>query len=237
MSKAYNKIILAADDFGKNALANKTILALLERKKIQRVSVMINGRFSSEEIKRLVNSGVKLDLHLNFFNLTSTNPWEEKRDFGIFHRLLLFLKIYCQGKTLPSKVKKAWAEQMQKFFRIFGRYPDGINSHEHIHLFPPYFKIALEIAKKNQINYLRFGKKDWHQKKNCVSLIIWLLRKINRKVFLVSKINSSEFLISLDWLKDFSLKHIPTLPSGEIELIVHPERKKELEAAEALKEY
>jgi predicted glycoside hydrolase/deacetylase ChbG (UPF0249 family) len=222
------KIIVSADDFGQSPGANKNILCLLSQKKLQRVSVMIEGKFSQEEINLLINSRVKIDLHLDFFSLLKNDPAGRKKT-SAFGRLGAFFKDYLSGRISVPKIEKDWTQQLEKFRRIFGQYPEGLNSHEHIHFFPPYFKLISALAKKSKIKYLRFGKKNFVKTTNIVSLIIFFLIKINRRHFLASGLTSSDFLVSLDWLKKDYLKKINQLPPGEIELIVHPERAAEWE--------
>lgn len=243
-------IIVSADDFGQSPRANANILHLLSLKKLQRVSVMIEGKFSQEEINLLINSRVEIDLHLDFFSLLKNDPAGRKKT-GAFGRLGAFLKDYLSGRISVPKVAKDWTRQLEKFRGIFGKDPAGLNSHEHIHFFPPFFKSILALAKKSEIKYLRFGKKDFVKATNFVSSIIFFLRKINRRRFLASDLTSSDFLVSLDWLKKDPFKKINPhtkrllcpaskradyfgvgvnqLPPGEIELIIHPERTAEWE--------
>ncbi|PIP26249.1 MAG: hypothetical protein CO140_04565 [Candidatus Moranbacteria bacterium CG_4_9_14_3_um_filter_40_7] len=222
------KVIVSADDFGRSPEANANILELLSLKKLQRISVMVNGKFSPEEINSLINSQIKIDLHLNFLSLLENNQtWRKKT--GVLSRLLFFFRDYLTGKISAPGAAQTWMEQLEKFHTIFGRYPDGLNSHEHVHFFPPYFKIILTLAQKSKTTYLRFGKKDFIEATNIVSLIIFFLKKINRRRFLASGLASADFWVSLDWLEKDALQKIKNLPSGEIELIVHPERAAELE--------
>lgn len=220
-------IIVSADDFGKNSSTNKNILELLSLKKLHRVSVMINGNFSTEEIHLLLNSSCQLDLHLNFFNLLGNNPSSEK-EINILSRLLIFFKNYLSGKIRASEVAADWDRQLEKFRLIFGKYPDGLNSHEHVHFFPTYFKLISALAKKSKVAYVRLGRKGFIQANSIVAWIIFCLRKINQRRFLTSALSSSDFLISLDWLGEAAYQKIKNLPDGEIELIIHPERAAEL---------
>jgi predicted glycoside hydrolase/deacetylase ChbG (UPF0249 family) len=221
------KIIVSADDFGQSSKANANILELLSLKKLQRISIMIDGNFSPEEIRLLINSHVKIDLHLDLFNLLE-NSWNKRIKAGAFSRLLNFFKDYLSEKISVLRVASNWTRQLEKFRTIFGKYPDGLNSHEHIHFFPPYFKLILALAEKSKITYLRFGKKDFVKITNVVSFIIFCLRKINRQYFKDSGLNSADFLISLDWLKKNGWEKSNNLLRGTTELIVHPEREAEL---------
>ena len=71
-SQHSNNLIISADDFGVSEKANRAILELARDKKIDRTSVMMGGKISKDEVKDLLESGVKIDIHLhllenNFF--------------------------------------------------------------------------------------------------------------------------------------------------------------------------
>src|SRR5665647_1861281 len=94
------KIIVSADDFGQSPGVNTDILKLLSLKKLQRISVTINGKFSPEEIHLLINSQAAIDLHLDFFNLLEGDQaWRKKT--GALVRLLVFFKDYLFGRVSP----------------------------------------------------------------------------------------------------------------------------------------
>lgn len=220
------KMFVSADDFGQNSKTNANILELLALKKLQRISVMIDGNFSPEEIRLLINSHVKIDLHLDLFDLLE-NGQNRRKKAGVFGRLLVFFKDYLSGRISVLRVASNWTRQLEKFRTIFGKYPDGLNSHEHIHFFPPYFQLISALAEKFKITYLRFGKKDFVKITQAVSFILFCLRKINRQYFENSGLNSADFLISLDWFKKAGWEKSNLLPKGTIELVVHPERETE----------
>jgi predicted glycoside hydrolase/deacetylase ChbG (UPF0249 family) len=215
------RLILAADDFGANYLANQNILKLIGAKKIDRVAVLINGSLTEDEIKSLKQSGVKIDLHLSAAKkITETK--------AVAPRLAVFLSRLLASKAISETTEHAWQEQIIKFKILFGRYPDGLNSHQHIHFFPPYFKIALRLCEKFQIPYLRFGAKGILKLKSIVSKILILLWLKDRNSFNKPSIGSSDFLVSWDWVKNKE-GFLQILPAGRCELIFHPERNDEAE--------
>jgi len=215
------KLILAADDFGGNYLANQNILKLINSKKIDRVAVIINGSLREAEIESLKISGVKIDLHLS----TTKKIIETK---AVAPRLAIFLSRFLMTKANSETIERTWQEQIAKFKILFGRYPDGLNSHQHIHFFPPYFKIALRLCEKFHIPYLRFGTKGVLKLKNNVSKILIFLWLKDRNLFNKSSISSSDFLASWDWVKNKEV-FLQNLPAGRCELIFHPERNEEAE--------
>lgn len=219
-------MIISADDFGVSKSANKNILELARRGKLDRVSVMASQDYlGGEDVSELKKTGVKLDIHLE---LPRAKGKKHKLKDGVARRGLIFLLHYILGRNGKKNMKQAWAYQIERFRDIFGRYPDGINSHEYIHFFPPYFKTALELARDNKINFIRFGKEGPLRKKSNVSRVLGRLHRVNNKRFVCSGLQSSDCFVSLDWIRDRK-KFLDNLPEGKTELICHPERGEEFD--------
>jgi predicted glycoside hydrolase/deacetylase ChbG (UPF0249 family) len=227
-----DKLILTADDFGKSEIANKNILYLVEAGKLDRVSVMVGGILKKEEVERLLSAGVNLDIHLELV-------WQKRRRNLLkdhtLRQLAVFFVNYLWGDwPVPAHprsgkldVEKEWQNQIEKFKKIFGRMPDGISSHEHVHYFPPYFSVTLQVANHYKIPFIRFGKKGFVGKKTSVYLILKAMHWLNKKNFLRSKISSSDYFASLDWLGNFD-EFLNKIKEGEkIEIACHPEREDE----------
>ncbi|MFA6973561.1 MAG: ChbG/HpnK family deacetylase [Parcubacteria group bacterium] len=229
------KIIISADDFGISAKANANTLALIEQKKIDRVEIMMSRNITAEHVGVLLSSGIKLDIHLHLakaeLDFWQNNPREMKT--GAVKRIFLFLSHYFFGEKRPRVVEKEWAGQIQDFRNIFGRNPDGISSHEHIHFFPTYFRVAVRLAQKYEIPYVRFGK-FWLQVKNNICLILNLLRKVSRPFFRKTKLETADFMVSFDWFLGSKalLEHCPD--DRITEVIFHPEKDSEFEVLSRL---
>jgi predicted glycoside hydrolase/deacetylase ChbG (UPF0249 family) len=216
-------IIIAADDFGISSKANRNILKLIRARKIDRVSVMVCGEISPLEISELKKSKVKLDIHLESVEL---KPEKRKLKDGIVRRSSNFLFKYLSGKISAPAVEISWEKQIRKFKEIFGKFPDGINSHQHIHFWPAYFKIILKLVQKFEIPYARFGKFGLAKSKNNIYRILNQLHKKDNRISAV--FDSSDFLVSLDWIKNIEI-FLKNLPQGETEVVCHPEREEEFE--------
>jgi predicted glycoside hydrolase/deacetylase ChbG (UPF0249 family) len=220
-------IILSADDFGASPEANANILKLVELKKLSRVAVLVDGAISPDETKTLLESGVKIDLHLNLQILDQEHK-ERKLQEGVFGRIFYFLFFYLTGKLGTQKVNSAWTEQLKKFQTLFGKNPDGLNSHQHIHFFPPYFRSASALCQKYNIPYLRLGKTSTLKYPNFICFILNIFRHKNIGELFEKNITTSDFLISLDWIKNLE-KFLGKKPAGQTEIVFHPERKNEFE--------
>jgi predicted glycoside hydrolase/deacetylase ChbG (UPF0249 family) len=223
------KITISADDFGISRWANENIFQLIEQKKIDRVEIMIGEKnITPEHVAKLIASGIKLNIHLHL-SKDKLPFWQNNRrklETGTLKRTFLFLFGYFFGENRPQKVAKEWESQIQQFQKLFGKNPDGVSSHEHIHFFPSYFRATLKLSLKNNIPYVRLGK-YWAKEKNKICLILNSLRKIDYIFFKKFGLASSDFLISYDWLTDFDefLKNYPA--DKQIEVIFHPEKDNE----------
>ena len=230
------KIILTADDFGKSEIANENILKLVKAGKLDRVSVMIDGDFSTREIEELSAANLKLDIHFELI-------WQKRRRNLLrdhtARQCIVFLVNYIWGdwpapehpRSGARAVNQEWNEQIEKFKKIFGRRPDGISSHEHVHYFPAYFTVALKLANQYEIPYIRFGENGFVGKRNSVYLILKKMRWLNKKKFFGSKISSSDYFVSIDWIENIE-KFLKNLPEGKMEIACHPERNDEFEIIE-----
>jgi predicted glycoside hydrolase/deacetylase ChbG (UPF0249 family) len=224
LGKLREKIILSADDFGKTEEGNDRILKLAQKGKLDRVAVMVNRDFlSAKDIAKIKSCPIALDLHLEF-------PFQRKKSRSIVKRSFLFLYHHL---TNQKSISAGWEEQIQKFVSLFGKVPDGLNAHEHIHFFPPYFKVAIKLCEKYKIKYLRFGKASVIKNHKVISHILWRLHKKNRPAFAASQLSSSDHLVSLDWIHHTE-KFLQNIPAGRTEIVCHPRRKDEFELIEKL---
>ena len=220
-------LIVTADDFGKSELANRNILRLAKFGKLDRVSVMSDGIFASREIEELISSGVKIDIH---FELVWQKRRRGKMKDNTARQGIVFLMNHFRASQ-RKKIRGDWEEQIEKFREIVGRYPDGINSHEYVHFFPPYFRIAVDLAKQFGIPFVRFGKNGFRGKRNLAHLFLANLRRWNKKNFSASKLVSSDYFASLDWIRNMN-EFLKNIPEGKIEIACHPEREDEFELIE-----
>ena len=213
------RLIINADDFGISPRANRNILYLISLGKIDRVGMMVHGQFLAVELDTLLKSGVKLDVHLDILH-----EFHDKRRArsGALGRILEFGWKFLSGQISPRKIKADWRKQILLFQKITGKNPDGLNSHEHVHFFPLFFRIILDLGEEFSIPYVRFGENTPKNFPSLVAKILAVLRKIDRKKFKASRSVSSGSLISLDWLQDID-NFLDNLPTGTVEIACHPE--------------
>jgi len=212
-------------------LANEKILELIRRNKIDRVEIMVSKNLKPEQIRELLGSGIKLDIHLHLAK-DKLNHWQDNPrviDSGVAKRMLSFLCNYFFGKGIPGKVEQEWERQIIEFEKMFGRVPDGASSHEHIHFFNPYFKVLLKLCDKHRIGYIRLGKLSFKIKTSKVSIILNWLKEKNKDKLEKYRIDTSDLMVSFDWIDDFGV-FLDTLPDNKAtEVVFHPELKNEFD--------
>lgn len=222
-----NNMIFTADDFGISQKADERILKLAESGVLDRVAVMTRGTATKESLRRLASSGVKIDLHAELRD--DIDP-HRTLTAGAMGRIAAFVRSFLFGENRTSLVERRWDMQLRDFYAMFGRYPDGLNSHEHTHFFPFYFGMFLRLAKKRRIRFVRFGK-GYFLKNTPVALILNMLRFLDRRAFSRSGIASSDMMVSFDWIG--SLDALDVFPKDKtIEVLFHPERDEEMEFLE-----
>jgi predicted glycoside hydrolase/deacetylase ChbG (UPF0249 family) len=147
-------IWLCADDYGMSPAVNVAIRDLVVRGRINATSVMVvapsfcRSEAISLNILNASHTRVAIGLHV-----TLTAPYQPlSRTFqpacdGTFlskretaqHSFLHLLR----RETLESEI----SSQLQEFITAFGRLPDFIDGHQHVHLFPQIREALLSVVK------------------------------------------------------------------------------------------
>jgi len=142
---------LCADDYGIAPGVNAAIRDLIARGRLNATSVMmIAPSCTSSEVDALKNAGkAAIGLHL-----TLTAPFKPlTKDFtplaqGAFHPLLLLLLLSLLRCLDRAALAREVEGQIAKFAEAFGRAPDFIDGHQHVHLFPQVRDAVLDAARR-----------------------------------------------------------------------------------------
>ncbi len=215
--------IVTADDYGIRQTA-EPILRLVHEGKIDRVAVLINY-VSLDQAKSLLLSGAKIDLHLELISLLKSG--EKVRESAFFRGVNFFMR-YITGLLTTKKVEREWRDQIERFRDLFGRLPDGLNSHEHLHFFPAFSRVFISLAKEYHIDYVRFSRRGMlpSQDFTLIGKILTALWRRTAHLYQDEALHTSDYLVSLDWLSDFHA-FADDLPKGTVELVVHLEREED----------
>jgi predicted glycoside hydrolase/deacetylase ChbG (UPF0249 family) len=144
---------LCADDYGIAPGVDAAIRDLVMRRRLNATSVMVVApSFSRSEANALAmlnaaGQRVAIGLHL-----TLTGPLKPlTQDYapladGAFHSLATTLRLAMQQRLDMAALTREFRAQFEAFAGAFGRPPDFVDGHQHVHLFPQVRHAALETT-------------------------------------------------------------------------------------------
>ncbi len=130
-------LIVCADDFGQNAAISLGILQLLAQKRLDAVSCMVTQPACQVYAKSLLVYQPELEIGLHL---------------DLTHGKTSLLKVIAQAYRLwpcdRSQLRKNIREQILGFHQLFGRWPDFIDGHQHVHQLPLVADLLLEVVQE-----------------------------------------------------------------------------------------
>ena len=145
-------IILCADDYGISPAVSEAIRDLIGRKRVNATSVMVTApAFSHAEaaaLREAAGNHTAIGLHL-----TLTAPFRPHAQgfaplrHGAFLPLASMARRGLSRSLTPALLDAEIAGQFATFRNAFGRAPDYIDGHQHIHVFPQISEALLRVTK------------------------------------------------------------------------------------------
>jgi predicted glycoside hydrolase/deacetylase ChbG (UPF0249 family) len=143
MNQALHRICLCADDYGIAPGVNAAIRDLVERGRLNATSVMVVApTFSRDEAQALasLNSGgarFAIGLHVTLTGpLRPLTEGYAPASDGAFLPLATTLRLAVQQRLDMVALTAEIRAQFEAFADAFGRSPDFVDGHQHVHLFP-----------------------------------------------------------------------------------------------------
>ncbi len=124
------RVFVCADDFGIAPRTTLAILRLAEARAISAVSVLVDGESAAEQARavRAMPPEVAVGLH---FNLTDRLQGHVTGALG-----LRLLRTCLIARLDRPRLRAEIERQYERFQQLFGRPPDFIDGHEHVHQLP-----------------------------------------------------------------------------------------------------
>jgi predicted glycoside hydrolase/deacetylase ChbG (UPF0249 family) len=149
------RIWLCADDYGIAPGVNAAIRDLIERGRLNATSVMVVApsftRQSAAMLAALNSAGLRAAIGLH---VTLTGPLRPKTaDYtpavdGAFLPLGATLRLAMQQRLDMSALTREIEAQFAAFSEAFGRPPDYVDGHQHVHLFPQVRHAVLDATRR-----------------------------------------------------------------------------------------
>ena len=164
---------LTVDDAGMSEDLDKIIIRLAQERKIDCVSIVVNVGDLELLKESLTKSGIKKALHLN--STQSVADFNESFIHSLSRRLSFLYTVFLSKNGLRT-IEKVWEEQINVFIKTFGEPPDILNSHEHVHLLPGLYLVAVRLNRKYHIPQIRAGSLPARFKDIRPLLFSWFLK-------------------------------------------------------------
>ncbi len=147
-------LTLCADDYGQNIAISEGIVTLVERRRINAVSCMVNGEYWGETypMLRQLNPKPFIGLHLNFtYGAPLSYAW--KKQYGLHFPSLtrLISKAYLR-RLNPEIVTSEIRAQFDVFTQDLNLRPDFIDGHQHVHQLPVIRDALLAVCAQANTN-------------------------------------------------------------------------------------
>jgi chitin disaccharide deacetylase len=146
------RIVLCADDYGMSPAVSGAIRELILRRRINATSVMVVApSFSRSEaaaLRQAAGDHAAIGLHL-----TLTAPFRPASQHfaplrrGAFVPLAAMARRGLSRTLIPSLLDAEIAAQLAAFHDAFGRPPDYVDGHQHIHVFPQISEALVRVVK------------------------------------------------------------------------------------------
>lgn len=142
------RVIFHADDFGVTEEQSVQILDCAKRGLLNSLSIMPNSERAASCARLLAGHDLDVCVHLNLTEGKPVLPVERVPLLvdadGYFN--LSFVQLFLKSRALRAQVRDEFSAQIA---RVRGLLPEGttinIDSHQHVHMIPRYFRIALDL--------------------------------------------------------------------------------------------
>jgi len=139
------RLIVTADDFGFDEAINAGVIEAHERGILTHTSLMARGPCLEQALETAAGlPRLGLGVHLTITSPTSGEPLHH----GEFMRHLL------RGRLTVSGVEREWRDQITSLQQR-GVALTHLDSHQHLHLFPPLFPLAASLTREHGIPRMR----------------------------------------------------------------------------------
>jgi predicted glycoside hydrolase/deacetylase ChbG (UPF0249 family) len=146
-------IIVCADDYGISPAVSAGIRDLIARQRINATSAMVAsphfGRGEAAALREAAAQHAAIGLHVTLtapFAPLSKN-YEPVRH-GAFLTLTTTLRRAHLRALRPARLRDEVARQFEVFTTSFGRPPDFVDGHHHVHMFPQIRDAVLDVTKQ-----------------------------------------------------------------------------------------
>jgi len=220
-------IIINADDLGRNKISTDNSLICFKNNRITSASAMVFMADSQRAAELALENGLNTGLHLNFTlkfdgDSISSKLLERQQCIVSFLRRSKYRPIFY-NPFLKRDFEYVYNAQYEDYVRLYNKIPSHIDGHHHMHLCTNMIidRLISEGSKVRRSFTFSAGEKMFLNRfyRNIVDSLLKSRYTCTDLFFCFSQNQSTERLLYIVMLAKYQI----------VEVMVHPERKKEFE--------
>jgi len=226
------RLIINADDYGLCREVNDAIEQLIEGGRLRDTSVLATGRYFAESVSFLKrHPEVSVGVHLNAVEGTPVAETAEvkailDKDGAFVDRNSLILRWLTSPLRVGAALDAEWSAQIE-LLRSNGIEISHLDSHQHIHSFPPFRRITQRLSARYGIASIRTpSEANPHRRRVLPSYMLRAMNGVSLLLFRHKNVVSSDhflgFKLAGAYNEDLLMNEFRLLRDGVTELVVHP---------------
>ncbi|MCL5267426.1 MAG: ChbG/HpnK family deacetylase [Bacteroidetes bacterium] len=159
-------LIVNADDFGLHDSINSGIIDSCQNGIVRSISVCPSGEAFERGVAELRRMNLDLDIgvHLTFIEEAPLSPQSEissllTKSGTFFSNYSVFMVQYLKGRVNTAELLIEGRRQIERVLGA-GLNPIHLDSHQHVHCFPPIWHVVTKLAKQFRIPFIRLSHFD-----------------------------------------------------------------------------
>lgn len=225
-------LIINADDYGICLSVNYAIENLIKAGKLRDVSVLVNFDFFENAADFLSNHDeCSAGIHLNIVEGFPVAPAEKIKILlgsdGKFLNLKRILTGYAAAPfAVAAAVETEWRAQIERLLN-HGLKISHADSHQHIHAFPPFWKILTKLCREYQISAVRMsGEKNEIRQRRAAGFALRQAANFSETFFPNQNIRTNNHFLGFKRAGSYGeqemIADLKNLENGVTELCIHP---------------
>jgi predicted glycoside hydrolase/deacetylase ChbG (UPF0249 family) len=157
------ELILCADDFGLSAAVDAAVVSLAEAGRLSGTGCMVAGPTLAGDAAELTAVADRIDIGLHFFltEYPTLGPVSSLGD-GV-PSLGSLLRRGLTGRLDRGEIAAEFGRQIDRFREVFGRDPDYVDGHQHVHLLPAARAAIWSAFDEGRLDARRTWLRDCHE--------------------------------------------------------------------------
>jgi hopanoid biosynthesis associated protein HpnK len=227
-------LLINADDFGWTDGHNQAVERAYQRGVLRRVSLLSNGDAFDEAVdltRRLPDLRVGVHLTLNEGRpLTAPDLLPRLTDpSGVFYDEVSDLaRLWLSGHLRVEEAMAEWRAQIERPLQV-GLALNHLDTHKHVHMFPPLLEAVVRLAQEYQVNNIRLPLEAWNidsLRRGPQGLILWSLALRARTSLRAAGLHFADHFMGISlsgaMVGERLRRAVATARPGVTEIMVHP---------------